>query len=220
MSFLDRYRNPADLPQRLPVFPLSGALLLPRAELPLNIFEPRYLQMVRDAMQTDRVIGMIQPKAEAAELGQPELYRTGCAGRISNFSETDDGRFLITLTGVCRFDVASELEVATPYRQVMADFDRWRSDLEPEPPPEELKASLSRVLRGYFDRHGIEADWSAVEGAPLAGLVTSLCMICPFEPEEKQALLEAGDSGRQARLLIALMEMETLAEPGASTTRH
>ena len=112
-----------------------------------------------------------------------------------------DGRFLITLTGVCRFDVASELEVDTPYRQVVADFARWRQDLQPSPPPGELKASLAKVLRAYFDRHGIEADWSAIESAPLAGLVTSLCMICPFEPEEKQALLEAGDSGRQARLL-------------------
>ena len=196
-------------------------MLLPGGNLPLNIFEPRYLQMVRDAMRTDRVIGMIQPRGEPAEGGSaPELYRTGCAGRITNFSETDDGRFLITLTGVCRFDVADELEVATPYRQVQADFGRWREDLQPTPPPGELKTRLAKVLRVYFDRHGIEADWSAIESAPLAGLVTSLCMICPFEPEEKQALLEAGDSGRQARLLIALMEMEALAEPSGSSARH
>ena len=210
----------SSLPGRFPVFPLRGAMLLPGGNLPLNIFEPRYLQMVRDAMQTDRVIGMIQPKGEAADGIAPDLYRTGCAGRITNFSETNDGRFLITLTGLCRFDVASELEVATPYRQVVADFDRWRQDLQPTPPPGELKGKLSGVLRVYFDRHGIEADWSAIENAPLAGLVTSLCMICPFEPEEKQALLEAGDSGRQARLLIALMEMEALAEAGGSSVRH
>src|SRR4051812_38859779 len=177
-------------------------MLLPGGNLPLNIFEPRYLQMIRDAMQTDRVIGMIQPRADAADGMTPDLYQTGCAGRITNFSETNDGRFLITLTGVCRFDVASELEVTTPYRQVVADFDRWREDLQPIPPPEELKGRLHRVLRGYFDRHGIEADWSAIENAPLAGLVTSLCMICPFEPEEKQALLEAGGGDRQARLLV------------------
>ena len=195
-------------------------MLLPGGNLPLNIFEPRYLQMVRDAMQTDRVIGMIQPKAEAADDAPPSLYRTGCAGRITNFAETGDGRFLITLTGVCRFDVASELEVVTPYRQVLADFERWRQDLQPISPPGELKVSLAKVLRGYFDRHGIEADWNAIESAPLAGLVTSLCMICPFEPEEKQALLEASDSGRQARLLIALMEMEAVAEPSASRFRH
>jgi len=210
----------SSLPGRFPIFPLRGAMLLPGGNLPLNIFEPRYLQMVRDAMQTDRVIGMIQPKADDAKGVLPPLYQTGCAGRITNFSETNDGRFLITLTGVCRFDVASELEVTTPYRQVIADFDRWREDLQPVPPPEELKGRLHRVLRGYFDRHGIEADWSAIENAPLAGLVTSLCMICPFEPEEKQALLEAGGGDRQARLLVALMEMEALAEPGASTLRH
>ena len=210
----------SSLPGRFPVFPLRGAMLLPGGNLPLNIFEPRYLQMVRDAMQTDRVIGMIQPRADEGAGSPPEIYRTGCVGRITNFSETDDGRFLITLTGVCRFDVASELEVTTPYRQVLADFDRWRADLQPSPPPGELKAGLCRVLRGYFDRHDIEADWDAIENAPLAGLVTSLCMICPFDPEEKQALLEAGDGGRQARLLIALMEMAALGDPGASTARH
>jgi uncharacterized protein len=210
----------SSLPSRFPVFPLRGAMLLPGGNLPLNIFEPRYLQMVRDAMQTDRVIGMIQPKAEGGEGAGPELYRTGCVGRITNFSETGDGRFLITLTGVCRFDVAEELAVPTLYRQVVGDFARWRQDLQPPPPPAELKSSLTAVLKAYFDRHGIEADWDAIQGAPLAGLVTSLCMICPFEPEEKQVLLEAGDSGRQARLLIALMEMETRAEPGASSARH
>jgi uncharacterized protein len=212
----------SSLPSRFPVFPLRGAVLLPGGNLPLNIFEPRYLRMVRDAMQTDRVIGMVQPKAEEGGGGgqPPELYRTGCVGRITNFSETGDGRFLITLTGVCRFDVAEELEAPTPYRQVVGDFGRWRQDLQPAPPPAELKPSLTTVLKAYFDRHGIEADWGAIEGAPLAGLVTSLCMICPFEPEEKQALLEATDGGRQARLLIALMEMESRAEPATSSARH
>jgi Lon protease-like protein len=210
----------SSLPDRFPVFPLRGALLLPGGNLPLNIFEPRYLQMVRDAMQTDRVIGMIQPKAEDDPSPAPELYRTGCVGRISSFEETNDGRLLITLTGVCRFDVAGELEVPTSYRQVEADFDRWRQDLHPTPPPASLKATLVAVLRAYFDRHGIEADWDAIDAAPLAGLVTSLCMICPFEAEEKQALLEAPDMGRQAKLLIALMQMEALAEPGGSSLRH
>ncbi len=210
----------SSLPSRFPIFPLRGALLLPGGNLPLNIFEPRYLQMVKDAIQTDRVIGMIQTKPEGEAGETPALYRTGCAGRITNFSETEDGRFLITLTGVCRFDVAAELDVGTLYRQATVDFARWRGDLQPEPPPAELKADLLPVLRTYFDRHGIEADWSAIEAAPLAGLVTSLCMICPFEPEEKQALLEAADLGRQARLLVALMQMEAMAEPGGSSLRH
>jgi Lon protease-like protein len=210
----------SSLPSRFPIFPLRGALLLPGGNLPLNIFEPRYLQMVRDAMQTDRVIGMVQPKAESEPSAVPELYQTGCVGRISNFQETEDGRFLITLTGVCRFDIAEELEVATMYRQVLGDFGRWRQDLQPAPPGGELKGSLLGVLKAYFDRHGIEADWGAIDVAPLAGLVTSLCMICPFEPEEKQALLEADDLDRQARLLIALMQMEALSEPGGSSMRH
>jgi Lon protease-like protein len=208
------------LPHRFPIFPLRGALLLPGGNLPLNIFEPRYLQMVRDAMQTDRVIGMIQPCRDGDPSPRPEIFTTGCVGRITNFSETADGRFLITLTGVSRFDVAQELTVTTPYRQVTADFARWRLDLQPEAPSAGLKRDLLGVLRSYFERHGIEADWGALESAPVAGLVTSLCMICPFEPNEKQALLEARDLAHQGRLLIALMQMEALSDAAGSAARH
>ncbi len=207
------------LPSRFPVFPLSGALLLPGGNLPLNIFEPRYLQMVRDAMQTDRVIGMIQPRGGGPP-ETPALFQTGCVGRISNFEETEDGRYLITLTGVCRFDIAEELEVDKPYRQVLGDFARWRQDLQQAPPPESLKATLLEALKRYFERHGIETDWGGIEAAPFAGLITSLCMICPFEPNEKQALVEAPDLTRQAKLLVALMQMDILAESGASAARH
>ncbi|HRY23210.1 MAG: LON peptidase substrate-binding domain-containing protein [Geminicoccaceae bacterium] len=199
------------LPGRFPIFPLPGAVLLPGGNLPLNIFEPRYLQMVRDAMQTDKVIGMIQPRGQAgggeAAEGQPPIYGTGCAGRISSFRETEDGRFLITLTGIARFDVAEELAVTTPYRQVVAAFDRWHDDLQPEPPPDALRGDLLTALKGYFERQQIEADWETIKDAPLAGLVTSLVMICPFEPNEKQALLEAANLNAQAELLIALMCM-------------
>jgi uncharacterized protein len=209
----------SSLPERFPVFPLRGAMLLPGGNLPLNIFEPRYLQLVRDAMQTDRVIGMIQPREEGpAET--PALFGTGCAGRITNFEETEDGRYLITLTGVCRFDVAEELEVGTPYRQVVGDFARWRQDLQQPAPPASLKVALLEALRRYFERHGIETDWAGIDAAPLAGLITSLCMICPFEPNEKQALLEAHDLTRQAKLLIALMQMDVLAEGSTSAVRH
>ncbi len=207
------------LPTRFPVFPLRGVLLLPGGNLPLNIFEPRYLQMVRDAMLTDRIIGMIQPRdEEPAE--PPALFRTGCVGRITNFEETDDGRYLITLTGICRFDVARELEVDTLYRQVLGDFGRWRQDLQQPPPPESLKGDLLEALKRYFERHGIDTDWGAIEAAPLAGLITSLCMICPFEPNEKQALVEAQDLTRQAKLLTALIQMDALAEASASAARH
>ncbi|MFO1068974.1 MAG: LON peptidase substrate-binding domain-containing protein [Geminicoccaceae bacterium] len=198
------------LPPRFPVFPLRGCLLLPGGNLPLNIFEPRYLAMVRDAMQTDRVIGMIQPREGETREASPPLFTTGCAGRITNFSETEDGRYLITLTGLCRFDVAEELSATTPYRQVVADYGRWRQDLQPAAPPASLKKALLGVLRQYFAKHGIEADWQTLENAPLAALITSLAMICPFEPNEKQALVEAPDLARQGKLLVALMQMETM----------
>jgi len=207
------------LPDRFPIFPLEGAVLLPRGNLPLNIFEPRYLQMVRDAMKTDRVIGMIQPRERCAD-SAPPVYRTGCAGRISNFTETKDGRYEITLTGLSRFDVRQELEVMTPYRQVVANFDRWAEDLHPTPPPDTLKPALLPVLRKFFAQHDIEADWKAIQDAPLAGLVTSLAMICPFEPSEKQALLEAETLEKQSKLLIALMQMAALGGEDGQPLMH
>jgi hypothetical protein len=209
------------LPPRFPIFPLRGCLLLPGGNLPLNIFEPRYLAMVRDAMLTDRVIGMIQPRLDGDKRPVPELFHTGCAGRISNFSETEDGRFLITLTGLCRFDVGQELEVTTAYRQIVPDYGRWRQDLQQGPPPASLKVALLGVLRQYFVKHGIEADWPTLENAPLVALITSLAMICPFEANEKQALLEAQDLERQGMLLVALMRMDTIPAAGAdSSLKH
>jgi Lon protease-like protein len=195
------------LPARFPIFPLRGALLLPGGNLPLNIFEPRYLAMVRDAMRTDRIIGMIQPKGEDEKDTVPEIYGTGCAGRITNFAETPDGRYLIVLTGLCRFDVALELEVETPYRQVAADYSRWRGDLEPKEPPVAVKDGLLQVLEDYLQSQSIKADWRDLKDAPVSSLVTALAMICPFEANEKQALLEASDLTGQAELLTALMQM-------------
>jgi len=213
-------RGTESLPQHFPIFPLAGALLLPGGNLPLNIFEPRYLQMVRDAMQTDRIIGMVQP-LDAEEEAEPRLYRTGCAGRISNFSETEDGRYLITLTGVARFDIARELEVETPYRQIEADFERWRDDRKRTPPPDEMRDGLLETLEAYFAHEEIEADWKAIRNAPLGGLVISLAMICPFEANEKQALLEAPTLEEQCRLLITLMQMTTRAtEDGEASIKH
>lgn len=198
-------RELESLPATFPIFPLSGALLLPNGNLPLNIFEPRYLAMTRDAMRTERIIGMIQPMGRDA--GPPPVYKTGCAGRITNFRETDDGRFLINLTGVCRFDVIQELTVATPYRQVRADFERFIEDLEPQPPSPDLRDGLLSAMRSYFDTHQISADWDAINAAPLGGLITTLSMICPFEPSEKQALLEAPNLDARGRVLTTLFEM-------------
>jgi uncharacterized protein len=207
------------LPIRFPIFPLPGAILLPGGNLPLNIFEPRYLAMTRDAMRTDRVIGMIQPSVPRAR-GEPEIYPIGCAGRITSFAETEDGRYLITLTGVCRFEVVEELSVDTPYRQVVASFERWQGDLEPPTPSDSLRPTLVGALRGYFELYEISADWGQVQAAPLAGLVTSLAMICPFEPCEKQALLEAADPEQRARILIALLQMGACGARGSVAPRH
>jgi Lon protease-like protein len=207
------------LPRRFPVFPLPGAILLPGGNLPLNIFEPRYLHMTRDAMRTDRVIGMIQPKPTAGA-GPAPLFPVGCAGRITAFTETDDGRYQITLTGVCRYDVVEELEVTTAYRQVLASFERWQCDLEPPSPPDAVRPSLLDALGRYLQVNGISADWDQVEAAPLAGLVTSLAMVCPFEPCEKQALLEAADAELRAKVLIALLEMGGRCAAGDTQVRH
>jgi hypothetical protein len=200
------------LPTRFPIFPLPGAILLPNGNLPLNIFEPRYLQMTRDAMRTDRVIGMVQPNGGGTDC--PNLFAVGCAGRITSFAETEDGRYLITLTGVCRYDVVEELRVSTPYRQVCASFQRWQMDLEPPPPSENLRPRLFDALRGYFEVHEISADWDQIRAAPLGGLITSLAMICPFEPCEKQALLEAEDPEQRAKVLITLLQMGACGAKG------
>jgi uncharacterized protein len=207
------------LPTRFPVFPLGGAILLPGGNLPLNIFEPRYLQMTRDAMRTDKVIGMVQPSGESAD-GPPPIYQVGCAGRITSFAATEDGRYLITLTGICRFDLVEELTVATPYRQVAASFARYADDLAPGAPPEELRPCLLHALRRYFDVHDLNADFAQIEAAPLGGLVTSLAMICPFSPSEKQALLEAGCCEARTRVLVALMEMGACGGERARSVSH
>ncbi len=208
------------LPSRFPVFPLSGAILLPGGNLPLNIFEPRYLQMTKDAMRGDKMIGMIQPSPSAVNReGGSELYPVGCVGEITNFESTEDGRNLITLTGLCRFEIAEELTVATPYRQVIADFHPWQGDLETQRAPDNLRPNLVEALKRYFAVHDISVDWDQIERAPLEGLLTSLAMICPFEPSEKQALLETTDAAELGSTLVALLKMGTLTDDSCSA-RH
>jgi len=197
----------APLPVAVPVFPLTGALLLPRGLLPLNIFEPRYLAMVRDAMTAsgaaNRVIGMIQPRARH---DPPPLFEVGCLGRITDYQETEDGRILITLVGLSRFRVQAELERTTPYRQVMADYLGFQEDRD-EPPAlsPAVRANLEEVLQTYLDSQGLAADWEAVKSADDESLVTTLACVCPFDPPEKQALLEATDLATRAATLTALM---------------
>ena len=200
----------ADLPTEIAVFPLTGALLLPRGRLPLNIFEPRYLAMTMDALGQGRLFGMVQPDARGK--AAQGLYRIGCLGRISSFSETDDGRLLITLIGVARFRILEELPLAAGgYRRVRADYTDFVTDLlEAEPPPLDRPALLG-ALRPYFQARGIEANWDAVEQTPDALLVTMLAMVCPFDPPEKQALLEAAEGPERAEMLVTLLRMGAAA---------
>jgi Lon protease-like protein len=214
-----------DLPGTLPIFPLSGVLLLPRGRLPLNIFEPRYLNMTRDALAGDGFIGMVQP-CEPTALGtsptQPAaVYPTGCAGRITGASETEDGRFLLTLTGVVRFSIREEIATTRGYRLVVPEWEAWRRDLAEEPSGAIDRPRLIAGLKAYFRVNGITADWDAIGETPDERLVTSLSMICPFGPGEKQALLEASDLADRARIMIALVEMAALGRtPDGDGIRH
>ena len=205
-----------DLPPEIAVFPLAGALLLPRGRLPLNIFEKRYLAMTLDSLAAGRMFGMIQPRpgAPAGETG-PGLFRAGCLGRLSSFAETEDGRILITLTGVCRFHVAEELPVRRGYRRVRADYAPFRADLDlsPERPSGLDRAALVEALRPFFRLRGIEANWDAMEQTSDSMLVLTLAMVCPFDPLEKQALLEAETLEERASMLVALLQMGAQAGP-------
>lgn len=203
------YRKASDLPQVIPVFPLDGAVLLPGGHLPLNIFEPRYLNMLDDVMAGDRIIGMVQIRA-GGETTRPVLASIGCAGRVTSFSETPDGRYMITLTGLCRFEVRDELPVRTPYRQVRAVFAPFEDDLAhgmADLPPQERAVFLT-ALRRYLDHRGLDIDWDAAETAPTAALVNSLAMALPFEPAEKQALLETPTISDRCGALVALLEID------------
>lgn len=199
------------LPKTLPIFPLTGALLLPGGRLPLNIFEPRYLAMISDALASDRLIGMVQPREEGTEA--PEIYDIGCVGRLISFAETDDGRYLITLQGLIRFGWEQELPLHQGYRRVVPLYDRFVADLEED--EEEIdRSSLLDALRGYFDATGLDGDWDTIEKAPNEHLVTSLSMGCPFAPPEKQALLEALTLGERSEVMTAILKMSTHAARG------
>jgi Lon protease-like protein len=203
-----------DLPGEFPVFPLSGALLLPRGKLPLRIFEPRYLAMTEDSLGIGRMFGMIQPDATAAETHTgPGLFRIGCLGRISSFAETDEGHFLITLTGLIRFAVQSELEMRRGYRRVRGNVSSYLTDLDLQQSAAEVpRQELLGALRGYFTHRRIDANWDAIKRLPDDMLVVTLAMVCPFEPAEKQALLEVPTDAERASALLALLQMGALAQ--------
>ena len=210
--------DPVTLPATLPVFPLPGALLLPRGQMPLNIFEPRYIAMVDAAFANERIIGMVQPhidkdgQPDGAE--KPRLAPVGCAGRITSFAETNDGRYLITLTGLMRFKVVEELDTTTPYRQAVIDSAPYSADaLDLAGEKEVDRARLLQTFRCYLDANDLQADWDSVNQAGNEALVNALSMLSPYGPREKQALLEAPDLATRAELLIAITEL-SMAEDG------
>lgn len=204
------YRGPADLPHVIPVFPLPGALLLPRGQMPLNIFEPRYLAMIDDALRDGhRLIGMIQPDpAQAGADDTPPLYRVGCVGRITQLAESGDGRYLIELTGIARFEIEEELTVATSYRQCRVTYT-FLDDFEPRKGEAAVdREALLKALREFLEANNLKADWDGIEKAPNEALVNALAMMSPYGAPEKQALLEAKDLKTRAEILVAVTEIE------------
>jgi len=207
----EQYHTRSDLPDVLSVFPLAGALLFPRWSLPLNIFEPRYLNMIDDAMAGNRLIGMVQ--AVGGNRALPDLARVGCVGRVTSYSETDDGRYLISLTGICRFTILSENEIVTPYRQVTVSWSEFISDLVPAPESDlPSREALTEALSRYSKKNNMEVDWEAAENAPIETLLNALSAGCPFGVMEKQALMEAPSVAERAETLIMLLDMDLPGE--------
>jgi hypothetical protein len=206
------YRGPGDLPHTIPVFPLPGALLLPRGQMPLNIFEPRYLAMVDDSFRDGhRLIGMIQPDVAHSPKNsdKPALFRVGCVGRITQLAESGDGRYILELTGVSRFKVVEELEVLTAYRQCKVDFFTYVDDFTARMGEDEVdREALLAVLADFLKANNLKVDWEGVESAPNEALVNALAMMSPYGPAEKQAMLEAPDLKTRAEILIAVTEMD------------
>ncbi len=223
MGLTDRYLKSSDLPLSLPLFPLRGAILLPRSGLPLQVFEPRYLEMLNDAMSGSRLIGIIQPATDASSESPKgkatQLKTVGCAGRVTSYQELDDGRLMITLTGVCRFATVVEELTGKTYRSYRVDYQPHVTDLIPGHGEDEVdRQGLLRVLKSYLDQRQLSTDWTVIQRASSEFLVNTLSIISPFGPEEKQALLETSDLKSRAEVLVALAEMELASQGGAGGT--
>lgn len=218
MSVTERYRKPSDLPRHLPVFPLQGCIILPRSTLPLNIFEPRYLQMIDDVLAGTRLVGIIQPQGKTEDEESPTdrhfpLRQTGCVGRITSFSETEDARLLITLAGITRFDIVTEVSTDKPYRICEVSYDNYTNDFIHGYGQDAVDwDKLLRVLKSYLAARQMSADWESIERSPAELLVNTLSVISPYGPEEKQALLEAQSLKERSEVLMTLAQME-MASP-------
>ena len=216
---ISRYKALTDLPKNIPLFPLSGALLLPRSDLPLNIYEPRYVLMIEQAMTANRIVGIIQP--EQNEQGEkPKLERIGCAGRITSYSEADDGRLYVTITGICRFVVKRELRVDTTYRQAQVDFKPFAADLVMGTgAPSVNREQLLEAFRQYLEVNNMTTNWDDVNSVGTEALVNTLSLLAPYPPRDKQALLEAPDLKSRADVLVALTELALKKSLGGNSTR-
>jgi len=219
MSQLSDTAGVADLPRAVAVFPLPGSLLLPGGNLPLHIFEPRYRDMIRDALGAKRIIGMIQPQDPDSPSPRPPLYKVGCIGKIMAFRETDDSRFYVTLNGICRFNVVQELDVTTLYRQVAADYDPWLGDFRADSTPPLDRAKLIPALKAFLGHYDVKVNWDVVEQVPDDALIRSLAMTCPFEAAEKQAILEARTLAERSQLVLSLIEMANAPTVGGGEDR-
>ncbi len=206
------------LPKELPLFPLNGVLLLPRGILPLNVFEPRYLAMVDAALAGDHMIGIVQPAAEGVSgLSAPDgtnLYRTGCIGGIRGFEKTDDGRYMIELHGLSRFEIIEELAMRDGYRRIQPDYTRFAADIQPRSDTPTERERLLSSLRGYFELRSITVDWETLIKTSDEHLITTLAMVCPFDPTEKQGLLESPDIAQQCKMLIGFIESALRCDNG------
>lgn len=215
MSLNNPYSTTRALPRTLPLFPLSGAVLLPRGELPLNVFESRYVAMVDDAIAGERLIGMIQPLPGGNGAAAPPLFQIGCAGRLTRFAETGDGRYLITLSGVARFRLVAELEGDTPYRQFEVDYEAFQADLLPGAGENAVdREAMVAMLRSFAEYSKLEIDWTSIDSAPTETLVNALAMMSPFGANEKQALVEAIDLKTRAETLVALAKLDMAQRDG------
>ena len=201
------YNSSSDLPSKLAIFPLTGAVLFPQTQLPLNIFEPRYLQMINEVLSSpERIMGMIQPNFSKNDPDSKNLKKVGCAGRISSFSETGDGRYLVTLTGLIRFEVNNELDTTTQYRQVIADYDNYKEDLKPANVENVDRKSLLVLIKKYLEQRNLLIDWEIIEQSPTEQLINYSGVLVPFEPEEKQLLLETRSLFDRCKTLESLFQ--------------
>lgn len=210
----------SDLPPALPLFPLAGAVVMPGVQLPLNIFEPRYLSMVNDALASNHLIGMIQPTSETLMDDVPEIHRVGCAGRITSYSETPDGRIILVLTGVCRFQVTREIEEHNGYRRARVDWERFTADYHGEEGRIPDRPGFLASLKTYCQLHGVEIPWDDIEKLADQELTNLLCAHLPLSPEDKQALIETLPTTERAVLMRGLLDMASASSMRVAEHRH